>query len=148
VRFENLFGGRLPEDYREFLAACNGGYVGGALWFMGPSPAGEAAEAGIHHIGGFRAEDYFSLHSARQAYDGRIPRDLAWIMDDPFGNAICLGVAGEHRGRVFFWDHELEPDDERWDGSVESAGNLTVLANSFTEFVAGLKPNDDADVED
>ena len=41
------------------------------------------------------------------------------------GNAICLGLSGEHRGRVYFWDHENEPDPDEWDGEVETAGNLT-----------------------
>ena len=64
-------------------------------------------------------------------------------MDDPFGNAICLGVTGVHRGQVYFWDHENMPDPELWDGSVQTAGNLDLLANSFTDFVAGLTPTAD-----
>ena len=65
-------------------------------------------------------------------------------MDDPFGNAICLGIAGEYRGRIYFWDHEMEPDPGEWDGAVETAGNVQLLANSFGEFVAGLRrPKDD-----
>jgi hypothetical protein len=144
ARFEAEIGARLPEDYRQFLVACNGGLVGGMLWFRGPTAEGGTADAGINHIGGFREEPHFSLDWARECYqdddDLRIPRELLWIMDDPFGNAICLGVSGQHRGRVFFWDHEEEPDPEDWDGSIETAGNLQLLANSFTEFVAGLVP--------
>lgn len=63
-------------------------------------------------------------------------------MDDPFGNAICLRVNGDHWGSVYFWDHENEPDED-WDGSVETAGNVQLLANSFSEFVNGLRPNND-----
>ena len=139
LAFEHALGCRLPEDYRAFLIACNGGFVGGSLWFTGPTPTGDRADAGVHHIGGFREEPHFSLEWARDCYAGRIPDDLLWVMDDPFGNAICLGVHGEHQGKVFFWDHENEPDEE-WEGSVEGAGNLQLLANSFAEFVAGLHP--------
>ena len=138
VRLEAELGAGLPEDYRQFLLECNGGYVGGALWFKG-----RAAEAGVHHIGGFRKESHFSLEARRKVYQGakpRIPRELLWIMDDPFGNAICLGVNSPYHGRVFFWDHEEEPDPEEWDGSVETAENLRLLADSFTDFVAGLEP--------
>lgn len=60
-------------------------------------------------------------------------------MDDPFGNAICLGLSDSHRGYVFFWDHEAEPGTETWDGRVDTAGNITLLALSFTEFIAGLR---------
>ncbi len=109
-----------------------------------PEPGGREVEAGVHHIGGFRSESYLSLPDIRRAYAGRIPDALVWIHDDPFGNAICLGIAGEHHGRVYFWDHENEPDDD-WDGSVESAGNLTLISDSFTEYVAGLEELDAAD---
>jgi hypothetical protein len=64
-------------------------------------------------------------------------------MDDPFGNAICLGVSGKHRGKVYFWDHEHEPDEEDWDGRVETAGNVKLLAASFTDFVAGSRELED-----
>jgi hypothetical protein len=143
AQFEAELGTELPADYRQFLVACNGGFVGGRLWFMGPTPEGKPAEAGVHHIGGFREESHFSLDKTRKVYQApelRIPRDLMWIMDDPFGNAICLAIKGPQRGRLYFWDHEQEPDPDDWDGSIETAGNVTLLANSFTEFVAGLQP--------
>jgi hypothetical protein len=138
MRLETSLGSQLPVDYRKFLFACNGGYVGGALWFKGPTPTGETADAGVHHIGGIRRESHFSLQWRRECYEGRIPEGLLWIMDDPFGNAICLGISGSYRDKVYFWDHEREPGEE-WDGSVETADNIQLLANSFTEFVAELQ---------
>lgn len=145
-RFESEIGSPLPPDYREFLIRCNGGFLGGQLWFFGPTPEGAKADAGVHHILGFREESYFSLRWNRDCFQGgelRLPRQLIKIMDDPFGNAICIGLAGPYRGRIYFWDHENEPDPEEWDGSVETAGNLSLLAHSFTEFVEGLKRNTD-----
>ncbi len=143
LAFEQALGCRLPEDYRDFLVSCNGGYVGGELWFTGPTPTGEKADAGVHHIGGFRQERHFSLPRARSRYAGRIPDDLLWIMDDPFGNAICLAIRGRYRDQIFFWDHENEPGEDS-DGSVEGAGNLQLLAGTFAAFVSGLHPNDAA----
>lgn len=132
ARFESLIGCALPDDYRLFLAKCNGGYVGGRFWYLRGNPDGEEVEAGVHHIGSFRDRSCFSLPWHRRCYQGRIPDALIWIHDDPFGNAICLGIAGAHRGRVYFWDHENEPDED-WDGSVERASNITLIANSFTD---------------
>jgi hypothetical protein len=144
ARLEAVLGVALPEDYRRFLVQCNGGFVGSMLWFRAPTPEGKSADAGVHHIGGFREESHFSLEEARDTYQSdqppRIPHELLWVMDDPFGNAICLGISGPYRGRVYFWDHEQEPDPEDWYGNVETAGNLQLLANSFTDFVAGLAP--------
>jgi hypothetical protein len=124
---------------------CNGGYVGGRYWYSGTNPEGREIEAGVHHIGGFREEPYFSLLWFWHCLEDRIPDALIWIHDDPFGNAICLGVAGEHRGRIYFWHHENEPDPDGWDGAVETAGNVTLIANSFTDYVAGLHELADAD---
>ncbi|MCA9231165.1 MAG: SMI1/KNR4 family protein [Planctomycetales bacterium] len=136
--FEAEIGHPLPDDYRRFLAGCNGGFLGGRFWY-------HEGDAGIHHIGGFRDESYFSLRWTRDCYGDRIPKELIWIMDDPFGNAICLGLEGDARGKIYFWDHEEEPDPEEWDGSVATADNVSLLTNSFTEFVAGLAPGEDDD---
>jgi hypothetical protein len=121
IELEGALGTSLPGDYRQFLEKCNGGYVGGAFWFKGPTPRGEPADAGVHHIGGFREEPHFSLTWAREVYAGRIPDTLLWIMDDPFGNGICLGVRETYRGRIYFWDHEMEPTPGTWDGQVDTA---------------------------
>ena len=133
IAFESEIGYQLPSDYRQFLKASNGGYIGGRFWF-------KDGDTGIDHIGGFREESHFSLRSSRDCYADRIPNELLWIMDDPFGNAICIGVVGETQGRIYFWDHEAEPDPASWDGSAANADNVSVLANSFTDFVAGLTP--------
>ena len=125
---EASLGCRLPDDYRQFVLDCNGGHVGGLLWFYGRTPTGEMVDAGIHHIGGLREESYLSLTWARDCHAGRIPDDLLWIMDDPFGNAICLCIRGESRGLIFFWDHENQGSD-----------GLQLLATSFGEFVAGVQ---------
>ncbi|HEV7406713.1 MAG TPA: SMI1/KNR4 family protein [Chthoniobacteraceae bacterium] len=137
LALEEGIGERLPEDYREFLIACNGGSLGGRLWFY---KAGSVLpDAAPHHVGGLRPEPPFSLLARLHALHGRIPIDLMWIMDDAFGNAICLGVAGELHGRVYFWDHEKEPAAGAWDGRLDTAVNVRLLAGSFTEFVAGLE---------
>lgn len=142
AQFEAQISQTLPNDYRDFLINCNGGYVGGRYWFHGKSSEEQDFEVGVDHIGGFRAEPHFSLLWNWDCYRGRIPNTLVWINDDPFGNAICLGIAGEHRGKVYFWDHENEPGDD-WDGLVESAGNVTLIASSFTAYVAGLRKLED-----
>ena len=140
--FEREIGEALPEDYRRFLAECDGGYVAGRLAF-GAGPDCVA----VNHVGGLQRREYaFSLRQRRRIFQGaepRIPRSVIWIMDDPLGNAVCLGIAGAERGRVYFWDHEDAPDPEEWDGEAETAGNLRLLAGSFTELVAGLREFDD-----
>jgi hypothetical protein len=140
--FEAEIGTRLPDDYRQFLLRSNGGKIN---WheFQGPTPEGQEWNTVIDQVGGLRDERDLSLRLARRIYQGRdlqIPRALLWIMGDPGGNAMCLGLTGKYRGRVYFWIHDEQPSPEEWDGEVETAGNVILLANSFIDFVAGIVP--------
>ena len=73
------------------------------------------------------------------------PRALLWIMEDPGGNGICIGLTGEQRGRVYFWIHDELPDPAEWGGRVETASNVIILADSFADFVAGVGPREAGD---
>jgi hypothetical protein len=142
--FEAEIGTTLPGDYRRFLLRSNGGHIDG-YQFSGPTPEGRSWTALVSHVGGLREELDLSLRFARGCYQGselQIPRALLWIMGDPGGNGICIGLTGKHRGRVYFWIHDEQPDPAEWDGEVETAGNVILLANSFTDFVAGVGPED------
>jgi cell wall assembly regulator SMI1 len=120
VRFEVALGERLPADYREFLFRCNGGYAGDSLWYY-------ERDVGVHHIGGFREESCFSLSAHCDSLREFLPSDVIPIADDPFGNAICLGIRGEKKGKVYFWDHESAEDEPE------------LVSGSFAEFVSKLE---------
>lgn len=122
VHFEEALGERLPSDYREFLLRCNGGYTGGALWHC-------ERDVGVHHIAGFREESSFSISAHCDSLREFLPSDVIPIADDPFGNAICLGIRGEKKGRIYFWDHESAEDDPE------------LVSDSFAEFVSKLEKN-------
>lgn len=139
--FERAIGHPLPDDYRQFLVACNGGYVGRQLWFQGPTPGAGTVKVGVHHVGGFRKEWHFSLPEHRTADDeDRRPSALVWVMDDPFGNDLCIGVSGPHVGRMFFCHREYDLVDS-WESSIDSSSSgLFVLADSLTNFIAHVRP--------
>ena len=142
VGFEKDIGIDLPGDYRAFLKVVNGGWVGGALLISGTTADGEPIDSDLHHIGGLRAEPHMDLRTARSTYQdwlARIPRDLIWIMDDSTGNSICLGIAGDARGKIYFWDQEREPDLDETDGTIEGMGNISLLALTFATFFSGLQ---------
>src|SRR5262245_12124285 len=121
--FEAEIGTTLPDDYRQFLARTNGGYLD---WYRldRPTPEGRSWTAVVSEVGGLREESDLSLRSARSCYQGselQIPRALLWIMGDPGGNGICIGLTGSYRGRVYFWIHDEQPDPHEWDGEIETA---------------------------
>ena len=137
--FEAEIGHTLAEDYRAFLARCSGGRVDWKCEYQGASPDGGNCVHPLRTINGVRRGFTYSLSYNRKFIGDRIPKSLIWIMEDPGGNLICLGGSGPDRGRVYYWDHECEPDRNEWDGRVETAGNIDLITGSFAEFLSGLR---------
>jgi hypothetical protein len=70
-------------------------------------------------------------------YDGRIHPTLLPIGSDAGDNQICLGIKGDVRGKVYFWDHQ----GETIPGGPMATNNTFLIANSFEEFVMSLSLN-------
>ena len=48
-------------------------------------------------------------------------------------------VKNADRGKIYFWDHEMEADE----GETPNYSNLTLIADSFDEFIEGLHSDDE-----
>lgn len=159
VEFEKRMGARLPDDYRDFLTRCNGGYAPGFLTsrttidagdkFIGPS-----CFFGIGYP--FPKPEYpddtnWTLIDLNEmVYDGRIPKDCVLFADDVFGNGFLIGTIGDARGKIFFWDHEEEHLNDsgwkvwkRWNGLVAGSRNTKLLADTFLEYLENLYDNEE-----
>lgn len=146
--FEGKLGVRLPEDYRRFLAECNGGCHGGSWVYTDGAGNPSEADIDVHHVYGLREESYLRLPpNGWWRAEGVLPRELLEIMDDSFGNLICIALSGLHRGRVFFWLLD-DPDPEDWDGRIESSSAIQPIADTFAEFIERLAPEDEVVFED
>jgi cell wall assembly regulator SMI1 len=130
---ERQIGRRLPEDYREFMLRHNGGR---------PKPDGFEFALRKGADASSAVEWFLSLHDGEHSnlertirfMRGRFPPDTMPIASDAFGNKVLLGLDGKIRGKVYFWDHEREPDgDADW-------SNIDLVADSFDSFMSGLKP--------
>jgi hypothetical protein len=69
----------------------------------------------------------------------RLPTHILPIAHDPCGNLVCISCSGKDIGCVYFWDHEKEVDYSMAGDDYYS--NLYLIANSFNEFIKGLKEN-------
>jgi cell wall assembly regulator SMI1 len=135
-RAEKTLGVSLPEDYKRFLLAHNGGRprpdAFRITWKGQPFAPGWRVSA----VGDFHAiyeGDAVNLLVDARKFKDRIPKEMLPVATDPGSNLVLLGLAGANRGKVFFWIHELEEEfDER------SFDNLGLLANSFDEFLDSL----------
>ena len=127
--FERAIGSSLPEAYRDFLMQHNGGKPKPDYFDITGSGDGDRLHGvyGIHD-----GPEYLQLAHALETFRSRLPPGIIPIADDPFGNLICLGVSGRHRGKIYFWDHEKSGED------VADFRALTLLTESFDEFLDGL----------
>jgi hypothetical protein len=116
---------RLPDDYKRFLMAHNGGY-----------PAHEAFDYdgdrsfAIQRFYPLASDDVFHVRFFRDAY-GQPVEDLLEIGISSFGDPLCLAIGDAHFGSVWWYDHEHDPDEDPHHG-------LTKLAPTFEQFVRGL----------
>ncbi len=134
--FENSLGHRLPEDYRQFLLKHNGGFSNVSAFRY--KEADYWQDGGVHRFLGISENhDRHSLqkHIALFQSYKETPPDLMPIADTGVGNFILLSIFGPDKGKVFYWNHEIDP----------VYGNIFFIAESFTKFLAKLFEWDDED---
>ena len=124
--FEKKLGVRLPEDYRRFLLACNGG-----------EPLdGEFAVEGwgstvIHYFFGLNTGiEAYNLDWRRSTLEHVFPDSVIPIASDPGGYHVALGVKRRAEGKVYFWDRG------------EQLEQLVRVAPSFDSFLSSLRPSE------
>ncbi len=137
---EKILGTRLPETYRSFLLEINGGYpsernVGFPLRSGGST---------LNFFYGIGMEDewddlVFFTQIARERHN--MPETLVPIAVDDGGEFICLGVAGDEIGKVYFRENDRVPDDPNPKPWARMKGYVRI-ADSFSEFLASLAPLD------
>ena len=132
--FENRFNVNLPIAYRNFLLQFNGG---------DPEPHlfAENIELGylvVNELYGIKAQEkYNDLEHKLEIYDGRVSNNFIAIGGDPGGNQFCIGISGDFTGKIFFWDHEEEVDEDDFVDNVLPE-NMYLLADDFSIFIDQL----------
>jgi hypothetical protein len=135
--FETMLGCRLPDDYRQFLLACAGGYFQGSAEFNWPQ--GHWAGA-VQEVLGLRGDEC-SLARTRETPQWPTVDELLWIMSDHGGNPICMTIDKAHFGKIWFIDHEVAEYEKPWtlaDAMSDTWGYVLPLTLTFSEFIAGL----------
>ncbi|OBW59799.1 SMI1 / KNR4 family protein [Solibacillus silvestris] len=124
-QFEQEYEVTLPKQYVDFLLEYNGGFPQKSNFKL-PDDEGESLVNKFYGIGDMKS----NLGKVFVVLEGEIPEDFISIGNDPGGNEILLGVNGEYQGKVYFWIHDIEPEDEM--------DNMFILAGNFTEFFNNL----------
>jgi hypothetical protein len=135
--FEKSIGCRLPDQYRQFLLTCAGGWFRGSAefnWSQGHWAGAVKAVLGL-------SRGDCSLVQTRLTPQWPTVDELLWIMSDHGGNPICMTIDKEHFGKIWFIDHELAEYEKPWtlaEAMSDEWGYVLDLAPTFGDFIAGL----------
>jgi len=133
---EQVLGREFPWDYREFLQEFNGGVPESNIFNF------------AHHSQGFSVSRFFGiglnssndLMTRQNVFKGRLPKDFLPIADASGGNLVCISLSNHKYGSIYFWNHELESEND-----LSSA--LTEIAQSFDAFLASLEVFDPKQIQ-
>jgi cell wall assembly regulator SMI1 len=124
-RLEQQLGQSLPDDYRDYLLQQDGGRL---------SDNNEA----VSEIFGLNEsfEYYNSMWKHLQMYRDRVPPWLLPVASDEYGNLFAISLRTSDFGSVWFWNHELEADEDE----PPTEDNIELKAPSWTAFLESLQP--------
>ena len=132
--FEGTLGHPLPDGYRDFMLRYNGGRPTPSS-FQLALRSGPYTDSLVDWFLSLHDGELSNLERTVKLMSGRFPPDTLPIGRDPFGNFVLIGLRGDTRGKVYFWDHENEAEDgPDW-------SNVDLVAGSFDGFMSGLKPS-------
>ena len=131
--FERELKAELPKDYFDFLVRYNGGKPS-ADTFEYKLRDGRSWTGGVQDFLGFDVENWKNIIFFSHMRGDRVPENMIPIANDEGGNFVLLTISGQDKGKVLFWDHDEESEDDE----PPTNDNLYFIANSFTEFLEKL----------
>ena len=135
--YEAANGMSIPQPYRKFLLRQNGGKPSKDRLIV---PGWYGTSTCVSMFYGLSDDAEFDLARTAVNTDQYLPPSLFPIAEDSAGNLICLGIDSTNQGKVYFWNHEEELDEE---GDVrQDYSNVYEVASSLEQFMNNLLPGD------
>lgn len=131
--FEKKYKLSLPPPYREFLLRTNGGCPERDAFRI---PGFHASPSSVQVFLGLKTEiSSCRLDETREALSDRIPDHLLVIASTGLADEICISMAPETYGSVYYWDGvHISP----------TYGELFWVADSFDVFLEQLYRDEDS----
>ncbi len=131
----------LPDEFKSFLLKYNGGSpVECGIDFETDKNGRNYMEVGYFY-GINRKPDILVYYNEILAH--RIPKGVLSIASTNSNGFILLSTLEKTYGNVYFKDHEVEDSFEFNDSNDTLPGSMTLLANSFSDFLEKLYDPDD-----
>jgi hypothetical protein len=133
-QYEQRLGVTFPEDYRNFLLTTNGG-IPMPFYLDVPDENHVLRVDFLYAIKNeYDISDLvYELENLSSRMSGKLPDGFIVIGHDPGDGKFLLGTRGEHASQVWFWD------TERWMSTTSASENTYWIADSFTDFLNGLR---------
>lgn len=137
LKFENDKSLKLPKEYRKFLLKHNGGYwpENNSFNFFNEKKGSDLQYFYGINLPNKESEPFTSLDYQAEASGVDFPSKYLAIATDSGGNDILLNL---NNGQVCFCDHEIMFDEEEGENVETFEENITLISNSFKEFIDGL----------
>ncbi len=130
AELERLIGRRLPDDYRAFLLANNGGMPVPDAFPIHGFPEEDEGEIQVF-FGIGREVESSDLSWNVNTFKERVPPNLLPIACNSGGDLICLSVSGDDVGAGLFWDSTDERDAPGYE-------NVYKISDTFKGFVESI----------
>lgn len=135
-QLQDNLGIAFPDDYRQFLLRFNAGDWAHGVWIHVPGLAPDYDRFHItRHFGVVPNKRFWShdMQAMHDQFSAEVP-DVYLAVMSGHGGMICLRRHGQDQGSVHFWDMQRCRCREDF---------MFPIADSFTEFLLGLNPDDD-----
>lgn len=132
--FEKEIGYRLPDDYRAFVLAVNGGRL--------DSKNARFDRGTVNWLLSLRETDDDAT-SLEERYDLEPAPQLLFVGYDGFGCRLLVALDEEHRGEVWYFDRLNErPADANPRVAWYERRDMKKLAGTWSAFLESLRPID------
>ncbi|MBO5046839.1 MAG: SMI1/KNR4 family protein [Clostridia bacterium] len=92
----------------------------------------------VRYFYGTSDDDCADMETVYGWYQERLPKNCVPIADPDFGNLICISLAADTYGKIYFWDHETM-DAEEDEMCTLSLHDLIPVAESFEDLLKQIK---------
>lgn len=123
----------FPQDYIDFILTINGGVPEDDMLFDFKDLNDNDDGSVINRFYSIFAENLNDRNNAVRLYrsmrkEKRLPPKAFPFGEDPGGNLICILLDTINYGHIYFWEHEIELQDESYKG-------MSLIADSFSKFI-------------
>ncbi|MFN2747229.1 SMI1/KNR4 family protein [Bacillus sp. z60-18] len=120
----------LSDDYKEFLLKYGECMIMEDNLVFPVLEDTPLSDEGVLPLGFFYGleDNRYDIRNVRDIYFDQMPEWVLPIADAEGGDQICIGVKGEKKGKIYFWDHELRDRQQ----------DLFLVANTFSDFIQSL----------